>query len=67
MGFLSGTSGKEPTCQCRRHNRPWIEKIPWRRARQPIPVFLPGESCGHRSLEGYRSYGRKELDMTEET
>ena len=22
----------------------WIEKIPWRTAWQPIPVFLPGES-----------------------
>ena len=23
---------------------PWVGKIPWRRAQQPIPVFLPGES-----------------------
>ena len=22
----------------------WVGKIPWRRARQPTPVFLPGES-----------------------
>ena len=22
----------------------WVEKIPWRRIRQPTPVFLPGES-----------------------
>jgi len=22
----------------------WFEKIPWRRAWQPTPVFLPGES-----------------------
>jgi len=21
----------------------WVEKIPWRRAWQPTPVFLPGE------------------------
>ena len=27
---------------------------PWRRARQPTPVFLPGESHGQRSLAGYR-------------
>jgi len=27
--------------------------IPWRRKWQPIPVFLPGQSCGQRSLEGY--------------
>ena len=23
---------------------PWVEKIPWRRAWQPTPVFLAGES-----------------------
>ena len=27
--------------------------IPWRRAWQPSPVCLPGESHGQRSLEGY--------------
>ena len=29
---------------------PWVEKIPWRKAQQPTPVFLPGESHGQRSL-----------------
>ena len=33
---------------------PWVRKIPWRRAWQPIPVFLPGESHGQRSLVGLR-------------
>ena len=46
--FPDGTSGKEPSCQCRRHKRwrfdPWVVKIPWRRVWQLIPVFLPGES-----------------------
>ena len=32
---------------------PWIGKIPWRRAWQPTPVFLPGESHGQRTLTGY--------------
>jgi len=32
---------------------PWVGKIPWRRAWKPTPVFLPGESLGQRSLEGY--------------
>ena len=32
---------------------PWLGKIPWRRAWQPTPVFLPGESHGQRSLESY--------------
>ena len=31
--------------QCRRPGfYPWVGKIPWRGAWQPIPVFLPGES-----------------------
>ena len=46
--------GKESTCQFRRHKRlkydPWVGKIPWRRAWQPIPVSLPRESHGQRSL-----------------
>ena len=33
---------------------PWVREIPWRRAWQPTPVFLPGESHGQRSLAGYR-------------
>ena len=32
---------------------PWVGKIPWRRARQPTPVFLPGKSHGKWSLAGY--------------
>ena len=32
---------------------PWVEKISWRRAWQPTLVFLPEESHGQRSLEGY--------------
>jgi len=46
---------------------PWVGKIPWRRAWQPTPVFLHGESHGQRSLVGYRPWGCKELDMTEAT
>ena len=46
-GFPSGVSGEEPTCQCRRHKRfgfnSQVGKIPWRRAWQPTPIFLPGE------------------------
>ena len=40
-----------------RHNRhgfnPWVGKIPWKRARQPTAVFLPGESHAKKSLVGY--------------
>ena len=44
MGFLGGASGKEPAGQCRKYKKRWVGKIPWRRAWQPDPVFLPGES-----------------------
>ena len=46
---------------------PGLEKFPWRMAGQPTPVFLPGEFQGQRSLEGYSSWGNKELDLTEVT
>ena len=42
-----------------------VGKIPWRRKWQPIPVFLPGESHGQRSLAGYSPQGHKESGMTE--
>ena len=32
---------------------PWVGKIPWRKAWQLIPVFLPGESYGERNLADY--------------
>ena len=41
--------------------------IPWRRAWQPIPEFLPGESHGQRSLEGFHPKDHKESDRTEAT
>ena len=37
-------------------------KIPWRRKRQPTPVFLPGESHEQRSLVGYSLWGRQLSD-----
>ena len=70
-GLPGGASGKEPTCQCGRHKRqgfdPWVGKIPWRRAWQPTPVFLPGEPHGQRSLVSYSPYGCRVSDMTEAT
>ena len=44
---------------------PWVGKIPWRKAWQPTPLFLPGEYHGQRSLVGYSPWGRKESDTTE--
>ena len=44
---------------------PWVGKMPWRREWLPIPVFLPGEFHGQRSLASYSPWGCKELGMTE--
>ena len=32
---------------------PWVRKIPWKRERQPTPVFFLEKSHGQRSLAGY--------------
>ena len=62
---------KNPPVNPVRHKRcrfdPWVSKMSWRRAWQPTPVFLPGESRGQRGLEGYSPWGCKELDTTEVT
>ena len=62
---------KESAWQCRKHKRlrfdPWVRKFSWRRAWRPTPVFLPGESHGQRSLEGYSPWGHKESVMTKVT
>ena len=66
--FPRWLSGQESTLQCKRCVfNPWARKTSWKRARQPTPVFLPGESRGQKSLSGYSPQGHKELDMTEAT
>ena len=55
VGFPGGASGKEPDCQCRRHERhgfhPWVRKIPWRMA------WLP--THGQRFITLYRRQGAR--------
>ena len=65
-GLPRWRTGKESTCQGRRHGvDPWVGKIPWRRKWQTIPVFWPEKSHGQRSLAGYRPQGlQKELGTT---
>ena len=46
---------------------PWVRKVPWRRAWQLTPVFLPLESHGQRGLMGYSPQAHKEKDTTEAT
>ena len=72
--LYSGSNGKKPTFQCRRHKRlgyrPWAGKIPWRREWQHITVFLPGKFHEQRCLTSYSpacSHGVAESDTTEHT
>ena len=68
-GFPGGAGVKESAGQGRRRKKcgfdPWVAKIPRRRAWQPTPVFLPGESHRQRSLAGYSPRGPKESDMSD--
>ena len=69
-GAIRCRSGKESACQWRSPKRRQFDsrvgKVSWRRARQPTPVFLPGESNGQRSPAGYSVWGRKESEATEQ-
>jgi len=50
----------------KRHGfNPWVRKIPWGRAQQPTPVFLPRESHGQRSLAGYSPVHRVTQSWTQ--
>ena len=49
-GFPGSSNGKESAC------------IPWRRAWQTTPVFLPGEFHGQRSLVGSTPQCHNESD-----
>ena len=66
MASPGDSDGKESACsEGDQGFSLWVGRIPWRREWQPTPVFLPGESRGQRSLEGYNEWGHKESDMTE--
>ena len=64
--FLVAQTVKKICMQCRR-----FEFDPWggslgKRNGYPLPVFLPGEFHGQRSLAGYSPWDHKELDITEQ-
>ena len=48
--------------QCKRPGfNPWVGQIPWRRAQQPILVFLPGESPWTEESGGLLSMGSQRV------
>ena len=56
---LAGRLYSSATWEAETRVRSLGRKIPWRRAWQSSPVFLPGESHGQRSLVGYSPWGLK--------
>ena len=68
-GLPRWPTGKESTCQCRRHKKLWfnsqVRKTPWRRKWQPTPAWLPRQFCGQRKLVDYSPQVLKESDTTE--
>ena len=71
IGLPRWLSGKESTCQCRRHKRSkfnsCVRKILWRRKWQPTPVFLPGKSPGQRTLSIACGISKVEQDWATNT
>ena len=59
LGFSSGSAIIYLQCGSRRRLGfyPWVGKIPWRRAWQSTPVFLPGESPWTEEPGGLQSMG----------
>ena len=68
MGFPRGSDGKETVCNVGDLGfDPWVGKIPWRRAWQPTPVCLSGESPWTEEPGRLQSVVLKESDVTEAT
>ena len=65
--FLGGASGKNQEIWETSVPSQGIWKISWRRAWQPTPAFLPGESPWTEEPGGLQSMGVAESDTTEAT
>ena len=63
MGDNRGSDGKKSACNA---GDPGLGRSHWRRKWQPIPIFLPGEFHGQRSLASYSPWGHKQPDRTEQ-
>ena len=61
LGFPGGSDGKESACNAGYLGLTRVEKIPWRKAWQPTPVFLPGESPGREKPGCLQSMGSQRV------
>ena len=62
MGFPCGSNGKESACNVGELDSvPGSGRFLWRRAWQPTPIFLPGESHRQSWLAGYSPWGSQRV------
>ena len=70
-GFPGGTSGKEPSCQCRKLKRrgsnPGLERFPQEGIGNPLQYSCLKNPMDRRNPAGYSPWGHKESDTTEVT
>ena len=67
VGFPGSSDGKEATCKAGDPDSiPGSGRFPGEGNGSPLltPVYLPGESHGHRSLVGYSPWGRITEQLT---
>ena len=67
VGFPGGSDDKESACNARDLVQSLGGEDPMEKGMATHSSILPGEVHGQRSLAGYSSQGRKELDTTEAT
>ena len=69
LGFLGGPSGKESTCQCRRHKRrgfdPWVWKTPWGGHGSPLQYSCLENPLDRGAWRATVHRVMKDSDMTE--
>ena len=69
MGFPGGSEmvkKKEFACNAGDPGLiPELGRFPWRWEWLPIPVFLPGEFHGQKSLAGYSPWGRNQTQLSD--
>ena len=67
QGFPDGASGKEPTCQCKRHKRhgfdPWVGRSPGTHSR----ILAWRMPWSEEPQSSYSPWGLKESDTNEVT
>ena len=61
LGFPGGSDGKESACHAGDPGSIPGSEDPLEKGKLPIPVFLPGESHGQRSLMGYGPWGSQRV------